>query len=114
MVDLKQLDFEFGDDWEIFEELLSDYSSVYEGFFERIEAACKSNDFEAVRIEAHTLKGIVANFYCADLKNKAKQIEECGGQKSLDPVPAYLEEFKQLNQAALAAIHAHIKKNAAA
>ena len=101
IVDLKQLEFEFGEDWDIFQELIHDYKECYEDLITKISTAIEANDFEALRIEGHTLKGIVANFYSAPLKETAFNLEECGKKKDMSGASEALLAFKDLNLAVL-------------
>lgn len=101
LVDLKQLEFEFGEDWDIFQELVSDYKDSYMSFFEKIKKAIDEQDYDELRIQAHTVKGIVSNFYCEELKNKAFALEQLGQQQTVEGAKELLIDLIKINDATL-------------
>ena len=109
MIDFKKLEYDFGDDWDIFEELVESYLGVYEEYLSNIDQGIKSGDFERVRIESHTLKGIVANFYCDDLKMKAFSLEDCGKKQNLTGATELFNDLKRLNSDVLHQLQSHIQ-----
>lgn len=109
-INYKKLEFEFGEDWDIFRELISDYKEASVTFLEQIKAAITSKELESLRISAHTLKGIVVNFYCEELTQTAFELEQCGKSGDLASAPAHYDKLVILNSNILAEIIEYDKK----
>lgn len=90
--------FEFGEDFDIFEELVEDYKSQVPEFVEKIQAGVANHDAEVIKVAGHTLKGIVGNFYCDKLKDAAFAIEVAGKEGAIDSVEEKLGIFLSINE----------------
>jgi HPt (histidine-containing phosphotransfer) domain-containing protein len=105
LIDMKTLTYEYGDDWDIFEELIADYQSSYQEMLTSLEQAIEDKDSEGLRMKAHTIKGIVANFYSDKLRDEASKLEACGKNEDFTQASDYLNNFKKLNDEVLSLIH---------
>jgi PAS domain S-box-containing protein len=90
--------FEFGEDFDIFEELVEDYRSQVPVFVETIQNGVANGDTKAIQVAGHTIKGIVGNFYCDKLKDAAFAIEEAGKNGEVDSVEEKLGIFMSVNK----------------
>ena len=109
-IDYKKIEFEFGEDWDIFKELVDDYLEAVPSFLEQIKTAIDSKDYEALRITAHTLKGIVVNFYCDDLSNTAFELEQSGKNSDLGHANTLYEKLIIINSNVLSDLLEYDKK----
>ncbi len=64
------------------------FNSVWPDLLTRIEAAIASGDSGALQIAAHTLKGVVSNFYAETVRLLAWELEKLGKAKSLEGADA--------------------------
>lgn len=92
-INIEKIEYEFGDDWDIFEELISDYTEHFSVVIDKIKASIEANDATTVKIEGHTLKGIVSNFYDEDFRRAAFNIELCGDSGDLSNGVELLDIF---------------------
>ena len=97
-ISYKIIEREFGEDWDIFEELISDYEEALPGFLESIKSAIDENDFQNLMIHAHTLKGIVANFYCDELTKAAFELEKCGREENEENLNNKFDQLSHLSK----------------
>ncbi len=70
---------------------------------ERIEALTESInnvDYDNLKFNAHSIKGVVANFVAPLVEQQAKELEKMGAEKNMDGVKELFESFK-LNSASL-------------
>ncbi|MCP4914775.1 MAG: Hpt domain-containing protein [Oligoflexia bacterium] len=95
-MDIEKINYEFGDDLDIFEELIQDFKEEAPSMFESIEKAHASGDANEVMIVAHTFKGVVSNFYSEKIKDCAFKMETMGRDGDISEIPKYLEELKSL------------------
>jgi two-component system sensor histidine kinase/response regulator len=97
-LDTEKLLYEFGDDFDIFQELVEDFTEQVPEFTETIKEALKSKDAKAIQVAGHTLKGIVGNFYCKKLKEAAYDLEIAGKEENFAIVEEKLGVFLSLNE----------------
>lgn len=65
---------------------------------ERLEALKKDiekNDFEALRFDAHSLKGVVSNFVAEQTVSLARQMEFKAGEKDATGLPILHQQLEQ-------------------
>jgi signal transduction histidine kinase/CheY-like chemotaxis protein len=91
--------FEFDGDLEIFEELIVQYKEGAPALINAIEEGVNNGSFKEVEIGAHTLKGVVSNFYYDYIQNLAFQMEKAGREEDLTHVPEILEEYRCTHEA---------------
>ena len=100
-INIEQILFEFEDDLDIFEELYLDYKDRYSSMFSELSAAYDNKDLEKIKISAHTLKGVVANFYSDKLTQSAFVIEQAAKEGDLSSFETLFSTFKENNEAVL-------------
>jgi HPt (histidine-containing phosphotransfer) domain-containing protein len=69
---------------EIIPPTVASFTSVWPDLLARIEVAIASGDPGALQIAAHTLKGVVSNFYAEPVRLLAWELEKLGKAKSLE------------------------------
>jgi HPt (histidine-containing phosphotransfer) domain-containing protein len=84
MIDFEKLSVHFDNDLEMFSELVVVFDETYPGTLEQIKTAAETGSFEDLDLHAHTLKGMVANFYVESLRTHALALETMGKNKSTD------------------------------
>ncbi len=97
-LDTEKLLYEFGEDFDIFEELVEDFKDQVPEFVSTIKAALQNKDAKAIQAAGHILKGIVGNFYCKKLKEAAFDLEMAGKEENFDVVEEKLGIFLSLNE----------------
>ncbi|CAM9903633.1 unnamed protein product, partial [Chrysoparadoxa australica] len=100
--------FEFEDDFDIFEELVIDYQEQSGDLISQMETSIKNGDSEALRISAHTLKGIVSNFYSEKLRQSAFVLEEAGKNGDFSDTQSFYDEFISLNKMVIEELRAFV------
>ena len=106
LVDLSELKSHYGEDIEIIEDLVEIFESTYPDTISELEKAIKAEDYEKIELHAHTLKGMVANFFAKSTKENCFIIEKKGRDKeaiSVDELenikkdlPNIIEELKKI------------------
>jgi len=64
---------------------------------ERIEALSKSIndvDYDNLKFNSHSIKGVIANFVAPDVEQQAKELEMMGSEKNMDGANELFESFK--------------------
>lgn len=95
-MNIEKINYEFGDDLDIFEELVADFKEEAPAMFQSLEDAHKKGDANEVMIVAHTFKGVVANFYSENIKECAFKLEAMGREGNISEAPQHIEELKSL------------------
>jgi|GEM_PF-5487054 len=75
----EELLFQFRGDEEILLEMVELFIEAKEDFLSAIEDSIAKKDGDRLRISAHTLKGVLSNFFAENGKKNAYLLEECGG-----------------------------------
>lgn len=106
LIDQDALKSHYGEDIEIIEDLIEIFDSTYPESMAELEKAINASDFGNIELHAHTLKGMVANFFSSELKDKFYELEKKGKEQvsvevnELDPIkellPKVTEELKAL------------------
>lgn len=65
----------FCGDEELIAELIEVFESSYLEVVSKLELAIEKEDLDQVQLEAHTLKGMVANFFAKEIVENAFEIE---------------------------------------
>lgn len=73
--DIDKIKEHFDGDIELIGELIEVFESTYPSVMARLEEGVNSGDIEAVKLEAHTLKGMISNFFSEELKTSSSEIE---------------------------------------
>lgn len=83
-----------GDDAEMFMELLDELKGDLPEMLNGIEKAILNSDYKELEITAHTLKGVVKNFYITDIEELAFKLEQLGRNQSLEGAIDLLDQIK--------------------
>ena len=75
-VDKEQLLEHFEYDIELIQTLKEQFQLRFSQAFEELDQAIELDDFETIRMSAHSLKGAISNFFCEPLRNCALAIEQ--------------------------------------
>ncbi len=110
LINESQILFEFEDDFDIFEELFDDYRSRASTMVHEIKEAYEKGSAHDVKVGAHTLKGVVANFYSDELTDAAFQMELAARNEDLSDLPTLLSHFINYNDGVLAELSSFIQE----
>jgi len=102
--------FEFEEDLDIFEELVEDYQARFHLMTDEIKAGIQNKSSEEVRIAAHTLKGVVANFYSDKLTQSAFELENSSDKGNWSELQEHYEQFLKDNHKVLEEVIAFINE----
>lgn len=95
VADLDRIREHFAGDEELIEELVEVFEVSYLDVLSRLDQAIKRDAREDVKLEAHTLKGMISNFFAEDLRATAFEIESRAAkmpQEDLHKKVMYLKE----------------------
>lgn len=94
MIDKEQLNNHFDNDKELIMELVEVFEQTYTETFAELESAVGSKDFANIELHAHTLKGMIANFFALELKETAYIMEQVGRDSSDQDLTEHLEKLR--------------------
>ncbi|MCD6111882.1 MAG: Hpt domain-containing protein [Bacteroidales bacterium] len=98
MIDTKQFHENFKEfDKEVIAEIIDIYIDEYPERIKNIQKNIEEKDSEALRFNAHGLKGVVANFVNNDPYLLARELENKGRDKDFDGVEELFEKLKTAN-----------------
>ncbi len=96
MIDRKQFKENFQPfDKEIVLEIIDIFIQEYPERMAELEKNINQNDFESLRFNAHSLKGVVANFIVDEPKALAKKLEDQGKGKVKEGNQELFKELKE-------------------
>ena len=84
----------FCDDEELVGELLEVFESTYPEVISKLETALTQDNRDNVKLEAHTLKGMISNFFSEDLKKLTLEIESNSESFSAEEITTRVEALK--------------------
>ena len=105
--DTHELSLMFGDDPEIFEEILVDFEESKDEMISQIKTAIDAKNSESLEITAHTLKGVLATFCSVTGKELAFELEQKGRQKIFDDADEKLALLKDDVDQLIGALKTH-------
>ncbi len=96
MIDKKQFteNFQYFDN-EVVTEIINIFIDEYPERMETLRKNIDEKDFEQLKFNAHSLKGVVANFVAPEVQELARQLEMKGANKDLTDVEALFNELKE-------------------
>ncbi len=83
IVDIEQVKIHFDNDTELIGELVEIFESTYPEILQSLKAALEAKSFGDVELHAHTLKGMISNFFATSTKDAAFNLEKMGRDKVL-------------------------------
>lgn len=81
-------------DKEIVLEIIEIFLDEYDTRMEQLNKNINENDLESLRFNAHSFKGVVANFLAEEPKNISRQLEENAKQGITEGNPELFEQLK--------------------
>ncbi len=96
MIDKKQFseNFQYFDN-EVVTEIINIFIDEYPERMETLRKNIDEKDFEQLKFNAHSLKGVVANFVAPEVQELARQLEMKGANKDLTDVESLFNELKE-------------------
>lgn len=96
MIDKKQFleNFQYFDN-EIVLEIINIFIDEYPERMESLRKNIAEKDFDQLKFNAHSLKGVVANFVAPEVQELARQLEIKGANKELANVEVLFNELKE-------------------
>ena len=83
MVNIEELKTHFDGDEELIGELVEVFEETYPETLSSVKLAIEGQNFSDLELHAHTLKGMIANFFAAELKNAAFELEKMGKNQQI-------------------------------
>jgi HPt (histidine-containing phosphotransfer) domain-containing protein len=107
LVHLENLKSHFDGDEELIMELLEVFAESYILVLESLNKAVEEKNYKEVELHAHTMKGMVANFFAEELKSSAFFLEKGGREENVldfathlkkleDDIPVMIDEVKAI------------------
>lgn len=94
LFDPKAFTENFGNDHELIEFLISQFSESAPRLLEDINRALIDQKHKELESAAHSLKGALSNFFCLELREMAYQLETCGKKKDFKKALGIYYELK--------------------
>jgi HPt (histidine-containing phosphotransfer) domain-containing protein len=96
MIDKKQFleNFQYFDN-EVILEIINIFINEYPDRMETLKKNIAEKDFDQLKFNAHSLKGVVANFVAPEVQELARQLEMKGAQKELEGAEALFNELHE-------------------
>lgn len=94
MVNLEKLKFHFDGDSELISELLEIFKRSYKDHLNSLKLAIAQKNFQEIELHAHTLKGMVSNFFADEVKQNIFNIEKLGRNQSIVGIDQEVESFR--------------------
>jgi HPt (histidine-containing phosphotransfer) domain-containing protein len=88
----------FSGDEEILRDLIEEFVKKSNALILDIEMALKSQDGNLLKLHAHTLKGVVSNFYSEEIRLLAYDLEQFGAQNNFKNAESKLAQLKSKMQ----------------
>jgi HPt (histidine-containing phosphotransfer) domain-containing protein len=106
LVNLNELIAHYEEDTDLVLELVGVFEDTYLETVEALEHCFESKNYQDFEVSAHTLKGMLSNFFANDLIEKAALLEKMGEEQRLDNALEIIVELKKLIPAMLNEIKA--------
>lgn len=94
MINENELKTHFAGDEELILELVTVFEETYPETISGIKNSIVKNDFKNLELHAHTLKGMIANFFAADLKDAAFELEKMGREQNIHDPDATIQKLE--------------------
>jgi HPt (histidine-containing phosphotransfer) domain-containing protein len=82
-------------DKEVVLDIINIFLDEYHDRINAIRTNIDQKDFDQLRFNAHSLKGVVANFIAPEVQNAARAMEMKGSNKDLNDIDALYSELKE-------------------
>jgi protein-histidine pros-kinase len=95
LVNIKELKVHFDGDEELIGELVEVFETSYPETLTSIKASTVSNNFKDLELHAHTMKGMISNFFSEELKEAAFVLEKMGRDEKSDGFQQYVDILEE-------------------
>ncbi len=95
LFDEQKLREHFDNDVDLISELLQIFESSYPDTVSAIENAISEKNYKDLELHAHTLKGMVSNFFAEELRQAAFALEKIGTDESSDDTTSFVSVLKE-------------------
>jgi HPt (histidine-containing phosphotransfer) domain-containing protein len=93
LFDEKQLKNHFDGDDELIGELVEVFEESYLPCLDSIKKALEESNHKDLELHAHTLKGMIANFFAMDLKHAAAELELMARNETISGPEAHIDHL---------------------
>ena len=87
-------------DKEIVLEIIEIFINEYPDRIQVLTECIDASDYDKIKFNSHSIKGVIANFVAPDVEQKARELEIMGSNKNIDGINEVFADFK-INSAAL-------------
>lgn len=84
----------FAGDEEILKDLIEEFLKKSDTLLANVDNAIKTNNAKDLNLHAHTLKGVVSNFYCEEIRLLAYELEKIGAENRLEVANIAFDKLK--------------------
>lgn len=95
LVNIEQLKVHFDGDEELIGELLEVFETSYPVTLTAIKAAVEEVNYKDLELHAHTMKGMISNFFSEKLKEAAFVLEKMGRESKSEGAQEYISELEK-------------------
>lgn len=81
-------------DKEIVVEIIDIFLAEYPDRIKAISESIETVDYDNLKFNSHSIKGVIANFVAPDVEQQAKELEMMGSEKNMDGAKELFEKFK--------------------
>ncbi len=81
-------------DSEIVVEIIDIFLNEYSERIEALTASINAVDYDNLKFNSHSIKGVIANFVAPEVEQQAKELEIMGSEKNMDGVDELFAAFK--------------------
>lgn len=94
-LDVNGLKTHFAGDEEMIGKLVEVFAETYPSIMTELKESIIAHDFEVIERSAHSLKGMVANFFSSAIKEDCFTVEKMGKSKNLDKIEQYTTRIEE-------------------
>lgn len=85
MLNIQKIKDHFDNDMETLSEILEIFENSSAQYLKDIKRALDNSDYFELNLHAHTLKGMILNFFADEISEKARKLEFMGKTEKIDP-----------------------------
>ena len=86
-------------DKEIVGEIIDIFVKEYPDRIKAISVSIESSNYDDIKFNSHSIKGVIANFVAPDVEQQARQLEMMGAEKNTEGIDSLFAEFKESSAA---------------
>ena len=91
LVNEKELKLHFDGDEELIGELVEVFETSYPDTLAAIKISTQNSNFKDLELHAHTMKGMIANFFSEELKEASFVLEKMGRDQKAEGYQQYID-----------------------